>query len=35
VVLRRGLWPDLPFRYPSAKQTLAALKKLPRFLRGG
>lgn len=35
VVLRRGLWPDLPFRYPSTKQTLAALKKLPRFLRGG
>jgi aldehyde dehydrogenase (NAD+) len=35
VVLRRGLWPDLPFRYPSPKQTLAALKKLPRFLRGG
>ena len=35
VVLRRGLWPDLPFRYPSPKQSLAALKKLPRFLRGG
>ena len=35
VVLRRGFWPDLPFRYPSPKQTLAALKKLPRFLRGG
>jgi hypothetical protein len=35
VVLRRSLWPDLPFRYPSPKQTLAALKKLPRFLRGG
>lgn len=35
VVLRRSLWPDLPFRYPSAKQSLAALKKLPRFLRGG
>ena len=35
VVLRRPLWPDLPFRYPSPKQTLAALKKLPRFLRGG
>jgi hypothetical protein len=34
-VLRRSLWPDLPFRYPSPKQTLAALKKLPRFLRGG
>jgi aldehyde dehydrogenase (NAD+) len=35
IVLRRGLWPDLPFRYPSPKQSLAALKKLPRFLRGG
>jgi aldehyde dehydrogenase (NAD+) len=35
VVLRRSLWPDLPFRYPSPKQTLAAFKKLPRFLRGG
>lgn len=35
VVLSRGLWPDLPFRYPSPKQTLAALKKVPRFLRGG
>jgi aldehyde dehydrogenase (NAD+) len=35
IVLRRSLWPDLPFRYPSPKQTLAALKKLPRFLRGG
>jgi aldehyde dehydrogenase (NAD+) len=34
-VVSRGLWPDLPFRYPSAKQTLAALKKVPRFLRGG
>jgi acyl-CoA reductase-like NAD-dependent aldehyde dehydrogenase len=35
VVLSRGLWPDLPFRYPSPKQTLAALKKVPRWLRGG
>lgn len=35
VVLDRGLWPDLPFRYPSPKQTLAALKKVPRWLRGG
>jgi aldehyde dehydrogenase (NAD+) len=35
VVLSRPLWPDLPFRYPSPKQTLAAFKKLPRFLRGG
>lgn len=35
VVLRRPLWPDLPFRYPSPKRTLESLKKLPRFLRGG
>lgn len=35
VVLRRGLSPDPSFRYPPAKLSLAQMKKLPRFLRGG
>jgi aldehyde dehydrogenase (NAD+) len=33
-VLRRATWPDLPFRYPPQKLSLAGLKRVMRFLLG-
>ncbi len=35
VVLRRSLFPDLPFRYPPSKMSVAKLKQLPDFFFGG
>jgi len=35
VIVRRSLWPDLPFRYPPVALSLERLKRLPRFMTGG